>query len=144
MGILIMEKYYSKKIENKLIFSLLRGSDITGYRADLSPESEYMQACGRSMNCGITVPAHRHLQTTRNTDLTQEAWVVLKGKIKANFYYVDDSFLCERELSSGDVIVLFRGGHSLEVLEDGTIFYEFKNGPYFGIDSDKEKINETN
>ncbi len=138
-----MEQCYSKKIENKLIFSLLRGSDITNYRTDLSPESEYLQVCGRSMDSGTKVPPHRHLETIRNTNLTQEAWVVLKGRIKARFYDVDDTFLCERELISGDVIVLFRGGHSLEVLEDDTIFYEFKNGPYFGVSSDKERINET-
>ena len=134
--------YYSKKEENKLIFSLLRFGDICKKRIDLSPDEEFMQVCGRSMSKGFNVAAHRHIETNRQTNLTQEAWVLLRGSVRARFYDLDDSFLCEREISSGDVIVLYRGGHSLEVLEDDTVFYEFKNGPYFGVNKDKEKINE--
>lgn len=136
-----MEKCYSKK-ENKLIFSLLKFEDICEKRIDLSPDNEYMQVCGRIMSSGIVVPPHRHIKTYRETDLTQEAWVLLRGRVRARFYDIDDSFLCEREITSGDVVVLYRGGHSLEVLEDDTIFYEFKNGPYFGVSKDKEKIDE--
>tara|TARA_R100001510_G_C7529070_1_gene121285 strand:- start:182 stop:595 length:414 start_codon:yes stop_codon:yes gene_type:complete len=137
-----MERYYSKKEEGKLIFSLLRFEEICNRRVDLSPDQEFMQVCGRTMSCGVFVPPHRHIETHRETNLTQEAWVLLKGKVRARFYDLDDSFLCERDISSGDVIVLYRGGHSLEVLEDNTIFYEFKNGPYFGVNKDKEKIDE--
>lgn len=137
-----MERYYSKKEESKLIFSLLRFEEICDRRIDLSPDQEFMQVCGRIMPCGVSVPPHRHIETNRQTNLTQEAWVLLRGSVRARFYDLDDSFLCEREISSGDVIVLYRGGHSLEVLEDNTIFYEFKNGPYFGVNKDKEKIDE--
>jgi hypothetical protein len=137
-----MERYYSKKEESKLIFSLLRFEEICDRRIDLSPDQEFMQVCGRTMSCGAVVLPHRHIETQRETSLTQEAWVLLRGKVHARFYDLDDSFLCEREISSGDVIVLYRGGHSLEVLEDNTVFYEFKNGPYFGANKDKEKIDE--
>ena len=137
-----MERYYSKKEENKLIFSLLRFEEICDRRIDLSPDQEFMQVCGRIMSCGSYVPPHRHIETHRETNLTQEAWILLKGKVRARFYDLDDSFLCERDVSSGDVIVLYRGGRSLEVLEDNTIFYEFKNGPYFGTNKDKKKIDE--
>ena len=137
-----MERFYSKKEKEKLIFSLLRFENICEKRIDLSPDDEFMQVCGRIMSEGVSVPAHRHNKTQRKTNLTQEAWVLLKGKVRAKFYDLDDSFLCEREVFSGDVIVLYRGGHSLEVLEDNTIFYEFKNGPYFGVNKDKEKIDE--
>jgi len=136
-----MERCYSKKDKDKLIFSLFRYSDITERRTDLSPDDEILQVCGRKMNQGVFVPAHRHLETIRNTNLTQEAWVLLKGKVEADFYDVDDSFLCKKIINSGDVVVLYRGGHSLKVIEDDTIFYEFKNGPYYGVDKDKEKIN---
>tara|TARA_B100001057_G_C22523892_1_gene823001 strand:- start:175 stop:588 length:414 start_codon:yes stop_codon:yes gene_type:complete len=137
-----MERYYSKKEEGKLIFSLLRFEEISERRTDLSPDQEFLQVCGRVMPSGIGVPPHRHIETHRETNLTQEAWVLLKGKVRARFYDIDDSFLCERNVGAGDAIVLYRGGHSLEVLEDDTIFYEFKNGPYFGVSKDKEKIDE--
>ena len=137
-----MENYYSKIKQNKLIFSLLRFEDITDKRKDLSPSEEYLQVCGRILSKDVVVPAHRHLETKRETNLTQESWVILEGQVKATFYDLDDSFLCEREVNKGDVIVLYRGGHKLEVLQDNTIFYEFKNGPYYGVEKDKEKINE--
>jgi len=137
-----MERYFSKKEKDKLIFSLLKFEEICENRIDLSPDDEFMQVCGRIMSSGILVPPHRHTETIRNTNLTQEAWVLLRGKVKGKFYDLDDSLLCERIISSGDVVVLYRGGHSLEVLEDDTIFYEFKNGPYYGVQKDKEKIDE--
>jgi hypothetical protein len=137
-----MEQYYSKVEKDKLIFSWLKGDELCDRRIDLSPDDEIMQVCGRSLSKDVVVPPHKHLDTIRETKLTQEAWVVLKGKVKARFYDLDDSFLCERYLSSGDVVTFYRGGHSLTVLEEGTLFYEFKNGPYYGIQKDKEKIDE--
>ena len=31
----------------------------------------------------------------------------------------------------------FEGGHNYEILEENTLVYEFKTGPYEGIDKDK-------
>ena len=137
-----MLKYYSKIQKEKLIFCLLRYSEIEDYRTDLSPEEEFMQVSGRKIRKGTIVEAHRHLEIDRKTNLTQEAWVLLDGKVKATFYDLDNSRLCEQIIEKGDVLVLFRGGHKMEVLEDETCFYEFKNGPYYGLKIDKEKINE--
>tara|TARA_R100001086_G_scaffold245370_1_gene176190 strand:- start:124 stop:534 length:411 start_codon:yes stop_codon:yes gene_type:complete len=135
-----MENFFSKKAKNKLIFSILRLEQVTEKRIDICPEEEYMQVCGRIMEKGFTVAPHKHLQIHRETNLTQESWIIMSGKVKASFYDLDDSFLCDRIIEKGDVVVFYRGGHSLEVLEDNTIFYEFKNGPYFGVSNDKEKI----
>ena len=140
MGLLIMENFFSKNEDNKLIFSILRSHEITDKRIDVCPEEEFMQVCGRIMEKGFVVPPHKHLETHRETNLTQESWIIMSGKVKASFYDLDDSFLCDRIIEKGDVVVFYRGGHSLEVLEDETVFYEFKNGPYFGVSNDKEKI----
>lgn len=137
-----MERGYSKVEDKKLIYTILRMSDIDERRVDLSPSEEYIQACGRIVHKGTKVKAHKHLELERNINLTQEAWVIVKGKVLARFYDLDDSFICERQASSGDIICFYRGGHSLEVLEDGTVFYEFKNGPYLGVERDKESIDE--
>jgi len=137
-----MEKIYSKINKNKLILSVMRYDEISEYRTDLSPDDEYLQISGRKLEKGLKVKAHKHLPIERKTDITQEAWVVFEGCIKGTFYDLDDSILYETEIRKGDVIVLFRGGHSLEVLDKDTIFYEFKTGPYYGLNSDKEYINE--
>jgi len=135
-----MERYYSKKDEQKLIFCLSRFENISDKRIDLSPDSEIMQVCARKMKKGDSVAAHKHLNVDRATKTTQECWVLLGGKVSATFYDIDDSYLCKRIIKSGDVVVFYRGGHALEVLEDDTIFYEFKNGPYFGVEVDKQEI----
>ena len=41
--------------------------------------------------------------------------------------------LAERDLSDGDVVALFSGGHGFEILSDAEII-EVKQGPYTGED----------
>ena len=138
----IFEKIYSKVDPEKLILSLMRYSNISKYRTDLCPDEEFLQVSGRKLEKGLKAEAHKHLLINRKTNITQEAWVVLNGRIKGIFYDLDDSVLYKTEIKKGDVAVLFRGGHSLEVLEEDTIMYEVKTGPYYGVDADKEFINE--
>ena len=137
-----MERVYSKVDKDKLVLALMRYNEISEYRTDLSPDEEYLQISGRKLEKGLKVKAHKHIPIERKTDITQEAWVVFEGCIKGTFYDLDDSVLYETEIGKGDVIVLFRGGHSLHVLDEDTIFYEFKTGPYFGVEADKEAISE--
>ena len=61
-----------------------------------------------------------------------------KEKLKVDFYSVDQEYLESRILESGDVILLIKGGHGFEVLEDLEMF-EVKQGPYAG-DADKIKF----
>ena len=137
-----MEKIYSKIERDTLICVTIHQKDISSYRTDMCPDSEYIQVCARKLSDKITVPAHRHLPVKRETDITQEVWIVLQGRIKAKFYDLDNSFLHEAEIEKGGCMVLFRGGHSLEVLEEDTLFYEIKTGPYYGVEDDKEFIGE--
>ena len=89
---------------------------------------------------GTYVRPHKHINKVRNTNETQEAWIVLRGKIEGEFFDLDDKSIFKCELCFGDCIVVYRGGQRLKVLEDNTIFYEFKNGPYFGAHEDKIDI----
>ncbi len=135
-------KVFSKVSPQTLIASCVANKDISDYREDLSPAEELVQVCARNLKLDVKIKAHKHNPQHRETELTQEAWVILSGKLKAVLYDLDDSFLTEIILEPGDCIVLFRGGHSLEVLADNTKFYEFKNGPYNGIQTDKQPINQ--
>lgn len=137
-----MKQIYSKVKPDKIILSLLRYDEISEYRTDICPDEEYLQISGRKIKNGTKMKPHKHIPIDRKTDITQEAWIVFDGCILGKFYDLDDSFLYETKIKKGDVIVLFRGGHSLEVLEENTIFYEFKTGPYYGVDADKENIDE--
>lgn len=135
-----MKKVFSRIEPRKLILSSIKKGEITEYRSDISPEEEYLQVSARKIRKGVKVKAHRHIEVNRTSDITQESWIVLSGSIRGTFYDIDGSFLTELTLQEGDAVVLFRGGHSLEVLEDNTVFYEFKTGPYLGQENDKVDI----
>jgi cupin fold WbuC family metalloprotein len=135
-----MKKIYSKVEPNKLISSVISLEDIMSYRTDVSPESEFLQVSARNLNNGVFVKAHKHKNIIRETNITQEAWIVHRGKIKAMIYDIDKNFLEEVTINDGGCIVLYNGGHSLTSMEENTIFYEIKNGPYFGYENDKEDI----
>ena len=137
-----MEKFYSRLDPEALISVIMRRSDLSSYRKDACPSEEYIQVCGRKLAPKVAVKAHKHTPITRKTSLTQEVWIILEGAIKVSFYDLDNTFLLDRELESGDCMVLFRGGHALETLRENTLFYEIKSGPYYGRDADKEDIND--
>lgn len=135
-----MNRIYSKVQPGKILLAISRGSSVSEERTDLSPEEEYLQVSTKILPKGKTFRPHKHNELIRNTDLTQEAWVFLSGKVKATFWDLDDTVIYETQLTDGDIVVVFRGGHSFEVLEDNTILYEFKNGPYYGVEKDKTFI----
>jgi cupin fold WbuC family metalloprotein len=129
------------QVDDSILCTYVRKKDIGSYRTDLSLESELLQASARLLKQNTHVAAHKHLPINRTTIGTQEAWIVIEGKIVADIYDIDDKKISEVTISSGDAIVFYRGGHSLTVIENDTIFYEFKNGPYNGKENDKQQIN---
>ena len=100
---------------------------------DLSQQLAYM-----SHPTGKEIQPHVHKKVQREVHLTQETLFIRKGKLKVDFYSVDQEYLESRILESGDVILLIKGGHGFEVLEDLEMF-EVKQGPYAG-DADKIKF----
>ena len=56
------------------------------------------------------------------------------------FYDLDNSLALEVVLGAGDCAVVYNAGHGFEVLEEDTILYEFKTGPYYGAEADKTHI----
>jgi len=139
-----MMKVYSKVDKNCLLLTLNRREDISSSRVDLSPEEEYLQCATKTLTKGMKFKPHRHNELIRTTDITQEAWVFLSGRVRAKFYDLDDSLILDTELGAGDCAIVFKAGHGFEVLEDDTIIYEFKTGPYFGQEADKSFIEDTN
>tara|TARA_R110002126_G_scaffold250011_1_gene392833 strand:- start:1111 stop:1527 length:417 start_codon:yes stop_codon:yes gene_type:complete len=135
-----MNRIYSKIDKNILLLSLIRSSDVTENRTDLSPADELLQASVKKLPKGMSFRPHKHNKLMRVTDTTQESWVFLSGKVLAKFYDLDDSLILETVMRAGDCVVVFKAGHSFKVLEQDTIIYEFKNGPYYGIEADKTFI----
>lgn len=63
--------------------------------------------------------------------------MIVQGSVKATFYDLDDSVLTEAVLNPGDASFTLEGGHNYFILEDETLVYEYKTGPYEGQDFDK-------
>ena len=133
---------YSKIDPKILLFVINRRESISDVSQDLSPGAEYLQVATKKLSAGTTFAPHRHNKLLRETDITQEAWVFLQGRVAARFWDIDDELIYETELGAGDAAVVFRGGHSFIVLEEDTILYEFKTGPYYGVEKDKTYIQE--
>ena len=72
--------------------------------------------------------------------LFKESWVVISGSVKATLYDLDDSIIAEEQLKAGDLSMTFQGGHNYLATESNTFVYEFKTGPYKGVENDKTFI----
>ena len=137
-----MEKIYSRIKPEMLLHVINREEDITTQRQDLSPEEEYLQVACFSVDKGKSPRPHKHIEQIRTTDITQESWLIIRGRIKAILYDLDDKIIREVVLKQGDCLITFRGGHDYIVLEEDTVIYEYKTGPYQGKEKDNIPIGE--
>jgi mannose-6-phosphate isomerase-like protein (cupin superfamily) len=132
-----MERIWSKAEPGKLLHLIHRKEDFgKEERARLSPSAETLMCAAISMDCGKAFQPHRHLPQDRQTDHTQEIWIVIRGMVTVAYYDTDDSYLCSRDLHDGDCTITLAGGHGYQAGEE-TLVYEIKTGPYHGRDRDK-------
>lgn len=91
---------------------------------------EYSQQLGYMKRpAGYRIQPHVHLRVERKSVLTQEVLFVKRGRVLVNFYGEDDRKIAEREITTGDVILLSEGGHGFEMVEESELI-EVKQGPY--------------
>ncbi len=87
---------------------------------------------------GKTIIPHVHNPVPRQIEHTQEVLFIKSGKIRVDFYDMEQKYLESHVLAQHDVILLIKGGHGFEILEDLEMF-EIKQGPYVG-ESDKTRF----
>ncbi len=87
---------------------------------------------------GKTISPHVHNRVPRQVEYTQEVLFIKSGKIRVDFYDMEQKYLESHILSQHDVILLIKGGHGFEILEDLEMF-EIKQGPYVG-EADKTRF----
>ena len=82
---------------------------------------------------GTIMPIHRHKNTS-------ETMVMVRGKLKQRFHddngNITDEFIMEPCGQYSIVQIEAGRWHSLEVLEEGTVFFEAKDGTYEPITND--------
>ncbi len=132
-----MKQYKSKT--GDLLHVYFRFDEENQSRVNISPPEEFLQVSLIPLSKTGT-DAHKHVDNKREISITQESWVVVKGKIEVCYYDMDGSLLGIEQLGVGDCSVTFGGGHSCRGLEEDTLIYEFKNGPYLREKKDKESL----
>ncbi len=104
-----------------------------------SLDSDFIQVQKMNYDRGKIFRKHAHKIYDRISYRTQECFVLIKGKFKAEIFdeygvYIDKFILS----SPGDVLICLKGYHKFEILDDDTVLFEIKNGPYLGVEKDKE------
>lgn len=95
-----------------------------------TPDRHTLQMGRQRRAAGTSITPHRHLLVRNDRyETLQEVLYVEKGKVKVSFYGEDDKMFDARILSTGDMILLIKGGHGFEFLEE-TDMIEVKQGPY--------------
>lgn len=137
-----MEKIYSKVEPTKLLHLIKRISNFSEGRDDLIDEDNFIQCSALNLSKGKTFVPHKHItkERTYSNQIAQESWVVIKGSVKCIFYDLDDTVIATSILYPGDASFTLYGGHNYEILEEGTLIYEYKTGPYEGQQFDKTFI----
>lgn len=135
-----MIEIYSKASHRSILHRVVSVNE-ADFRMDISEKTEPLQAAIHARNIGMNPKPHIHLEKVLLTNKfqTQESWFIFFGKVEATYFDLDGSFLKQVTLVAGDLSITYRGGHSFEVIENGTILVEHKNGPYNGED-DKRLI----
>lgn len=100
---------------------------------DFSQQLAYMKR-----PTGYVVQPHVHNPVKREVEYTKEVLFIRSGSLRMDLYDDQQNYLQSRMLSAGDVVLLVRGGHGFEMMEECEII-EVKQGPYAG-DKDKTRF----
>lgn len=135
-----MLRIYSKVAPSKLLHFVHTTKDFGG-REDLVEPNQILQLSSQRIPSGASFRAHKHLlkEVQITAIMAQESWIVVSGTVRVFFFDLDDSLISTVDLGPGDASVTLEGGHAYEALEESMV-YEFKTGPYLGVDLDKSFI----
>lgn len=111
-----------------------------GERLDLIENQHAIQASVINIPAGSEVKAHKHLNQVRETNRTQEVWIVQEGVAKISIFDIDDRLICHQEVTPGCLVILLDGGHGINTVTSNLVLVEIKNGPYRGSHADKLSI----
>src|SRR4030081_1710721 len=80
---------------------------------ELSQQLAYMRH-----PAGKVIEAHFHNPVPRSVEYSQETLFIKRGRLRVHFFDERQNHIDSRELKAGDVILLVKGGHGFEVLEE--------------------------
>lgn len=105
-----------------------------------STDGDYQQVGTWGYGQGKNLLAHTHNEVSRDVLWTQEVIYIRRGRVRADIFDTSDQKVAELEAGAGDILILLRGGHGYQILENGTQVLEIKNGPYLGAEADRRRL----
>lgn len=118
---------------DEIVAIIVHSADTTTGVSFYTPDSFSQQLALMAHPVGKVIQPHVHNRIERTVEYTQEVLFIRKGTMRVDLFSKDDSYLGERTLREGDVILLASGGHGFEMLEP-TELIEVKQGPYAGVE----------
>lgn len=122
-----MYKIYDKN--NNLIAIVNKFNKEVNSKNFLTADEMSMQFAIFNLKKGDEIERHIHNKQKRVIFSTTEAITVLEGSMSIDLYDNNHEYLEKVLLEKHDSIVLYDGGHGLQMKED-CYFLEFKQGPY--------------
>jgi hypothetical protein len=132
MQVKVCDEIYAIKVSAS---TLKEGSEWIG------ENHEALQGQRMNYKKGAKFRAHFHILNPRTIKRTQEAFIVISGKIEVHIYDANAEVCGILQASAGEAIFAYRGGHSVIMLEDSVV-YEVKAGQFSYVSEDKEFINK--
>jgi cupin fold WbuC family metalloprotein len=104
-----------------------------------STDNDFIQVGSWNYKKGKVLPLHFHNKFERTSERTAECVFVLSGKVECKLYSEEGEFIETVLIESGQLIIQLSQAHEYTILED-SIVLEVKNGPYFGPEKDRTRI----
>ena len=146
IGILINmnNKNIKNIIHNDELYSSIFDLDNISEGLDfLTNDDAFVQVGTWKYEKGKILDAHYHNTLERKSYITQEVVLVLEGIIVCNLYTTDGEFIASEEIKQNQLIIQYQGIHEYEIINNSKVL-EIKNGPYFGPDKDRTRVNIRN
>lgn len=125
-----------KIVKNKEVLAIILRANYRSAGIEFFTPNEYSQQLGyMNRTKGYKILPHIHNKVRRSVEFTNEVLLIKSGKVRVDFYDEHKSYFKSELLHKGDVILLVKGGHGFEMIENSEMI-EIKQGPYLD-DADK-------
>jgi hypothetical protein len=118
---------------------VIRADVRVGTTTFFSPAESSFQFGLLAHAAGYREAPHYHKEFERRIDDLQQMFVVQRGVVDVELYSDRGRLLQVIRLGAGDAIVLVRGVHAINVIEDFQAF-SVKQGPFYGDEVDKVEV----
>ncbi len=126
--------------DDKLLAMIVRRDEQRGDGHSFATPPEATQQVGfLNFRHGHEILPHVHKFVRRTVVGTSEVVYVKAGLLKVDFFSSPRKYLRSSTLTQGDLVILMEGGHGFTCLEDCELM-EIKQGPYLGVNADKERF----